>query len=361
VLRYLLFLTLAAALGTGCARRADPLAGGRKPSAPGAAPQSQAPAAGALAVSLIDVGQGDSILVQFPDGETMLVDAGDQAHGQDVVRYLRQRGCSRIDILVGTHPHADHIGGMAAVLAAFPVGKVWDSGFVQASRVQQEYLATITRKGIQFGKPRRGFTQDIGNVRVEVLAPARLLRGTDSDANNNGLVLRVSHGKVSFLLMGDAEGRERATVPNWPASTVLKVAHHGSRNGTTAAFLRAVKPELALISCAAHNDYGHPHAETLAALRSAGAKIRNTAADGTIVVTTTGEGYSVSPPSAGTASVAPRQPAASGDGQVIGNRSSKAFHRPTCVSLPQPQNRVTFANRDEAVSRGYHPCSRCNP
>jgi competence protein ComEC len=124
-----------------------------------------------LAVSVIDVGQGDSILVQFPSGQDMLVDAGDRDAGPTVVQYLRSRGAKRIVILVASHPHADHIGGMQAVLSAFPVGKVWDSGYSQGSRTQREFLGTIKAKGVRFGMPKAGFSEKAGNATVAVLAP----------------------------------------------------------------------------------------------------------------------------------------------------------------------------------------------
>jgi competence protein ComEC len=219
---------------------------------------------GKLSVSVIDVGQGDSILVQFPDGKDMLVDAGDSSHGQTVVNYLHACKVPRIDILVATHPHEDHIGGMADILTTFQIGKVWDSGYNQGSRVQRQFLTTIKAKGIRFGTPKAGFLERIGDAEIKVLAPNQLMSGTDSDANNNSIVMRIVYGKISFLLTGDMEGDERGTISQWPACTVLKVAHHGSRNGTDSAFLGAVSPKIDIISVASHNDYGHPHSEALA-------------------------------------------------------------------------------------------------
>ena len=330
------------------------------------------PATSRLAVSVIDVGQGDSILVQFPGGQDMLVDAGDRDAGLTVVQYLRSRGVQRIDILVASHPHADHIGGMQAVLSAFPIGKVWDSGYNQGSRTQQEFLGTIKAKGIRFGMPKAGFSQTVGNVTVTVLAPKTQLTGTESDANNNSLVLRVTYGSVSFLLPGDMEGEERATVGAWPRSTVLKVAHHGSRNGTDLAFAKALSPTYAAISYAQGNPYGHPHAEALAALRSTGAKILQTAVDGTVVFTT--DGTSVSYTTTHTARIT-RGRRASGavvyspvaaatvpkGTAYIGNARSHIFHRLSCSTLPSAKNAVNLRSREEAVSQGYRPCRRCNP
>jgi competence protein ComEC len=331
-----------------------------------------APAQDLLALSVIDVGQGDSILVQFPSGQDMLVDAGEQAAGPTVVQYLRSRGVQRVDILVASHPHADHIGGMLRVLGAFPVGKVWDSGYVHGSRTQEDFLRTIKAKGVRFGRPKAGFSEQVGEATIQVLAPpAEPLSGTDSDANNASIVLRITYGSVSFLLPGDMQTEERATVAKWPRSTVLKVAHHGSRNGTDLAFAKAVSPEYAVISCGAGNPYGHPHREAIIALQSAGAKVLSTAIDGTVVFTTDGKSISYTTSQAAAAPAPTRQtteehagPAASaatGETYYIGNKRSKVFHRPSCHTLPSTKNQVIFRTRDEAIAQGYRPCKNCNP
>jgi competence protein ComEC len=338
-----------------------------------AVPCSWAAPSGYLAVAVIDVGQGDSILVQFPNGQDMLVDAGEQEAGPRVVQYLRSRGVTRIDILVATHPHADHIGGMLRVLGAFPVGKVWDSGYIHGSRTQEDFLRTIKAKGVRFGKPKAGFTEQVGQATIKVLAPpAEPLSGTDSDANNSSIVLRITYGSVSFLLPGDMQAEERATVATWPRSTVLKVAHHGSRNGTDVAFAKAVAPEYAVISYGAGNPYGHPHAETITALQSAGAKVLSTAADGTVVFTTDGKSISYATshtaaaapgpaPQAAEENAGPAASAATDETYYIGNKRTKVFHRPSCHTLPSAKNQVVFRTRDEAIAQGYRPCKNCNP
>ncbi len=323
-----------------------------------------------LVMSVIDVGQGDSILVEFPNGQDLLVDAGPRSAGQDVVSYLKKRNISRINILVATHPHEDHIGGMQDVLASFPVDKVWDSGYSHGSRTQENFLQTIKDKGIRFGMPKAGFSQMVGDAKLEVLAPVRALSGTNSDANNNSVVLRISYKQTSFLLTGDMESEERSTVSSWPETTVLKVAHHGSRNGTDKYFLSALSPKFAIISCARGNSYGHPHASTLSALKGAGIKIYDTEDVGTIVLSSDGKNVNVKTLGASSHSSSygqsggnqsKEQPVPSGEGNYIGNKNSKIFHRPSCSSLPAEKNRVYFKTRDEAISQGYRPCKRCNP
>jgi len=321
---------------------------------------------GHLVVSFIDVGQGDSILVEFPNDEVMLVDAGPTEMGQTVVRYLRSREIDNIDILVATHPHDDHIGGMLDVLGAFSIGKVWDSGYNHGSQAQENFLALIQSKGIQFGTPRAGFFQEIGDARIEILAPGEfLLSGTDSDPNNNSIVMLVTYGGISFLLTGDMQGEERQTRDSWPECTVLKVAHHGSANGTDANFLTAVSPEVAVVSYGLDNSYGHPAQETRNLLRQNGCAVKSTASNGTITISTDGKTFEITTTRgpAVTTTVAPTPPTSSGggSGNYIGNRNSHIFHRPSCSYLPNLENRIYFSTRESAIAAGYQPCQRCNP
>ncbi len=308
-----------------------------------------------LLMHTIDVGQGDSIFIQFPDKSTMLVDAGERDAGDTVVNYLRNLGVRKIDILVLTHPHSDHLGGMQDILGTFQIGKVWDSGYQHGSGLQRKFLETIARQKIRFGRPKAGFSEKAGDATIEIIAPVKALSGTDSDPNNNSIILRISYGRFSVLLTGDAEGEERESVGTFPQSTVLKVAHHGSHNGTDAVFLRQVRPEVAVISCALRNDYGHPHKETIRELEKTGVKWFSTARDGSIVISSDGRTYSVKTgrSAVATPSPAPAKPN-SGDG-YIGNSKSKVFHLPTCEGLPDEKKQVRFKSREDAVKAGYKP------
>ncbi|MHB9025104.1 MAG: ComEC/Rec2 family competence protein [Armatimonadota bacterium] len=317
-----------------------------------------------LHVSVIDVGQGDAILVQFPAGVAMLVDAGEKAAGPVVVKYLKSRGINKLDILVVTHPHADHIGGMPDVLKAFPVGRVWDSGYNQGSRTQQDFLALVKKQGLQYGKPKRGFTRDIGAVHLAVLAPGeRFLTGTNSDANNNSLVLRFTYDQVSILLAGDMEREAREAWGPWPRSTVLKVSHHGSDNGTDKDFARMVAPRFAIFSYG-KNSYGHPHRDAVNALAGVGAKLYSTHQNGTVIVTT--EGKSVAVTALGKAktkrsdssAASAGGTASSGDDIVYITRTGSKYHRDGCRYLARSRIPIT---RREAIARGYTPCSVCKP
>ncbi|MDR1884844.1 MAG: MBL fold metallo-hydrolase [Synergistaceae bacterium] len=240
-----------------------------------------------------DVGQGDAALFRFPDGSNMLVDAGPRKSAESLVAKLRRAGVRRIDILVATHPHEDHIGGMELVLRSFPVGKVWDSGYNHGSGVQRSMLALVRDLGIRYGRPRPGFKEEHGGATVEVIAPIAPISGAESDANNNSIVLLVSYGEVSFLMMGDMEEAGRRAVENFPAAAILKAAHHGSRNGTDRRLLEQTRPLTAILTYGSGNSYGHPHGEVRELLGEFGVKSYATA-DGDITIRIEGDTYRVS-------------------------------------------------------------------
>lgn len=236
----------------------------------------------------LDVGQGDCSLFLFPNGQTMLIDAGIKDEGRRVANYLKSCGVKRIDFLVATHPHADHIGGMGELFRKFEIGEVWDSGFVTGSPLQDWFYRAVKKTGAKFGRPKRGYSRNIGDVLVEVLAPVREVRGTKRDINNNSIVLMVTYGDVKFLMAGDMEREQRATLPDLPRCTVLKAAHHGSYNGTDAAFLRKTQPKAVILSYAKDNDYGYPHREVVSAVKEARI-LRFDTADGTVKLRTDGK------------------------------------------------------------------------
>ena len=156
-----------------------------------------------LTVHFIDVGQGDSELLQF-NGKNVLIDAGDQDSGQTVESYLRSHGVTSLDLVVATHPHSDHIGGLLTVLNDFPVGQVLDSGQVHTTQTYENFLTLVDQKNIPFAVAERGQTIDLDPaIKIEVLSPPEPLFAVD-DLNQNSIVLKVSCNKVSFLFMGDA-------------------------------------------------------------------------------------------------------------------------------------------------------------
>jgi len=253
-----------------------------------ALPNGSADKSNELRFYALDVGQGDCSLFILPDGETVLIDAGPEEASKYTVSYIKDCGVKKIDLLIATHPHSDHIGGMKAVLSKFEIGEIWDSGFIHGSDLQKNFYMTVLQKKIKFGRPKRGFMKKLGNVDIEVLGPSELLRGTKSDANNNCLVIRITYGNVSFLMTGDMEKEERKTISPLPESTVLKAAHHGSKNGTDELMLRQVAPKIIILSYGEKNTYRLPNKNVVKAIALQGIKRFDTK-DGTVKIRTDGK------------------------------------------------------------------------
>jgi len=242
-----------------------------------------------LKVHFIDVGQGDSILIESPSGRIVLIDGGPRTAGEKVVSYLKKAGISAIDIVIGTHPHEDHIGGLIEVLRNFPVREVIDPGVVHTTKTFEDYLTIIDQRNIPFTEGRAGMSRDLGAGAVmQILHPSS---PSSSHLNDASIVARVVYGQMSFLFTGDAEEKsefEMLARSNIQLnSTVLKVGHHGSRTSTSQAFLDAVNPNHAVIMCGKDNRYGHPHQEVLSRLAAAGVQVLRTDIHGTMVMSAT--------------------------------------------------------------------------
>lgn len=244
-----------------------------------------------MQVHFIEVGQGDSILIESPSGKTMLIDGGVKGAGQQIVSYLKELGINKLDIVVATHPDADHIGGLIPVLDNMTIEQFYDSGKVHTSQTFEEMLTRIDERNIPYHVPKIGddieFDKDV-NVKV--------LNADDQATDNNdaSIVLKMTYGNVSFLLTGDAGvALEKEMLQYDVKATVLKAGHHGSNTSSSEEFIQAVKPEVAILSYGEDNKYGHPHAEVVDRLQAIGSKIYATADLGTITVSTDGVNYTV--------------------------------------------------------------------
>ncbi|MEB2301356.1 MBL fold metallo-hydrolase [Lysinibacillus xylanilyticus] len=244
-----------------------------------------------MRVHFIDVGQGDSIFIESPNGKTMLIDGGVKGAGQKVVSYLKELGVSKLDIVVATHPDADHIGGLIPVLNSIEIGQFYDSGKVHTSQTFEEMLTLIDTKNIPYNVPKTGdriaFDDDI-NVKV--------LNANENATDNNdaSIVLKLAYGNVSFLLTADAGiALEKEMMQDDVKATILKAGHHGSNTSSSAGFIQAVHPEVTILSYGEGNKYGHPHAEVVERLQAIGSKIYATAEVGTVIVSTDGVHYDV--------------------------------------------------------------------
>lgn len=244
-----------------------------------------------LVVHFIDVGQADCILLQCGD-ETMLVDGGNAADGMDVTRYLQQQGIDDLDLVVGTHSHEDHIGGLPTVLNNFDAEAIWISEFTYTNATVTNFLNAAAKQNTPITNAQLGDTYDLGGAEVTVLGPVRY---DYEDVNDLSLVLMVEFGEIRFLLTGDMEQLAEGHMMDywgedfdWSAD-VLKVGHHGSYSSTGYRLLWAVAPTWAVISCGRNNDYGHPHADPLSRLRDAEVTLFRTDLAGTVIAATDGE------------------------------------------------------------------------
>ncbi len=239
---------------------------------------------GGLVVRFFDVDQGDAVLVSSPGGANVLIDAGPDE--ELVATKLSALGVKRIDVAVATHPHADHVAGFPSVFARIPVGLVLDPGCDEPSPAYTEFLRAVADERLPVRHPRAGDVIEVGDLRLEVLGPETCAHGTDSDPNNDSLVIRLSYLEDVVLFPGDAEEPSQQLLLDERAplgAEVLKVPHHGGAT-SLATFFEAVDPELAVVSVGP-NDYGHPVPEILDELRATGARVLRTDRAGDVTVT----------------------------------------------------------------------------
>lgn len=244
-----------------------------------------------LSVHVIDVGQGDSILILLPNGEEMLIDAGDNGKGETVAEYLKGQNVGDIEYLVCTHPHADHIGGICDVISIFPFYKVFMPSQTASSKTYQKTMEAIERSRAEKIKAAKGFViYDKNGLKIEILGPAG---DKYSNVNNCSAVIKLTYINKAFLFMGDAEELAENEITSDVSSDVLKVGHHGSYTATGESFLRRVSPVYAVISAGKNNSYGHPHDIILERLKQYNISTFRTDINGTVRFISDGDSLEV--------------------------------------------------------------------
>lgn len=245
---------------------------------------------GELIVHYLDVGQGDSEFVELPNGACMLIDASTSEYEEIIAEAILGLGYSKIDYVVATHPHADHIGGMAYVIDSFDIGAVYMPKVSSNSKTFENLLNTISDKGLQIDTAKAGENiYSSSEMQIEFLAP---VHDKYNETNDYSAVVKISYGKNSFIFTGDAEETAEQDMMTLDYAAldcdVLKVGHHGSNSSSSMDFLDAVTPRYAVISCGEGNSYGHPHDEPLKRLAKIGAEVYRTDTEGTITIVCNG-------------------------------------------------------------------------
>lgn len=262
-------------------------------------PMPALPSGKTLDIYVLDVGQGDSIFLRSPSGKTMLVDASESNMYERIDDFLQRQAVKQLDVVVATHPHADHIGAMEQVVTHYKIGAYYMPDAENQTRMFENLLDALAEQNINVKQAAGGKTSTIGwdeDVMVRILSP--LPDVEYDDLNDTSVILHVQYGDTSILLTGDAESfAEKAALKALPEdyfrSTVLKVGHHASSSSSSAAFLNAVDPSIAVVSLGKDNDYGHPHKEVVDALKSRDIPLYRTDTQGIIHITLDGEGYAV--------------------------------------------------------------------
>ena len=242
-----------------------------------------------FSVSFIDVGQADSVLIRNGN-YNMLIDAGNNEDGEKLVNYFKSLGIEEFTYVFATHPHEDHIGGMDDIINNFKIDNYYMSNKLSTTKTFMDVLDALDGRNLKYTVPNKGDTLKLGDANIKVIYP-----GDDkSNINDSSIVLKITYGKNSFLLTGDATSNVERKIYNEDIkSDVLKVAHHGSSYSSTDVFLDKVKPYYAVISVGKNNIYNHPSNKTLEKLNKRNIKVYRTDLDGTIVFISDGDNLSV--------------------------------------------------------------------
>lgn len=342
---------------------------------------------GMLEVHYIDVGQGDATLIKC-GSHAMLIDGGNNNKGTTVQLYLKKQGVESLDYVIGTHPDADHIGGLDVIVYKYNCDTVIMPDYEKDTKTYQELVDVIHDKNMKITYPVIGEQYALGEAKFTIIAPNSNSYG--GNANDYSVAILLEYGKNRFLFTGDAEEASEAEMLTNGidiSADVYKVAHHGSRSASTQEFLNAVHPKYAVISCGEGNSYGHPHAEVLNRLRSMGVEVFRTDEQGSIIASSDGENITWNCSAtdswqSGEQTESDREnsedenPGDENSGNAISdavtseqttyvlNTNTKKFHRETCSSVSQIKEenfQKVQMNREELEQSGYSPCKNCNP
>lgn len=318
-------------------------------------PKETAVVSGEFQVHYIDVGQADCSLLICGD-DAMLIDGGNADDSSLVVTYLRKLGIEKLDYMVCTHAHEDHVGGLSGPLNTVTVENVYAPETEADSKVYNNFKKSALKNAGEIKNPKYGEIIELGDAKITFLAP---VREDYEDLNNTSIILKAEFGETSFLFTGDAERDAEYDLMETGADIrvdVLKVGHHGSGSSTSYRFLNEVMPRYAVIQVGKDNSYGHPHDEVLSRLRDAEVEVFRTDENGDIIATSDGKNITFETKKSVSVATDTEK-----EYDYIGNKNSKTFHKSTCNALPTEKNRVYFSKREDAVNGGFKPCGNCKP
>ena len=233
-----------------------------------------------LKVHYLDVGQGDSIFVELPNNETMLIDAAESYQSENIINYLKNLNYQKIDYVIGTHPHTDHIGGLKDIINTFEIGKIYMPKVVSTTKTYESLLMAIKDKNLKINTAKAGTSIiDTDALKINILAPNN---STYTELNNYSVVTKITYGTTKFLFMGDAEKLSENEIKEDVTADVIKIGHHGSNTSSSIDFIKKVNAKYGIISVGLNNKYNLPKEETITNWENSGTKIYLTSTNGTI-------------------------------------------------------------------------------
>ena len=233
-----------------------------------------------LKVHYLDVGQGDSIFVELPNNETMLIDAAESYQSENIINYLKNLNYQKIDYVIGTHPHTDHIGGLKDIINTFEIGKIYMPKVVSTTKTYESLLMAIKDKNLKINTAKAGTSIiDTDALKINILAPNN---STYTELNNYSVVTKITYGTTKFLFMGDAEKLSENEIKENVTADVIKIGHHGSNTSSSIDFIKKVNAKYGIISVGLNNKYKLPKEETSTNWENSGTKIYLTSTNGTI-------------------------------------------------------------------------------
>jgi len=239
-----------------------------------------------LKVHYLDVGQGDSIFIELPNNETMLIDAAESYQSENIINYLKNLNYQKIDYVIGTHPHTDHIGGLKDIINTFEIGKIYMPKVVSTTKTYESLLMAIKDKNLKINTAKAGTSIiDTDALKINILAPNN---STYTELNNYSVVTKITYGTTKFLFMGDAEKLSENEIKEDVTADVIKIGHHGSNTSSSIDFIKKVNAKYGIISVGLNNKYNLPKEEIITNWENSGTKIYLTSINGTITASSDG-------------------------------------------------------------------------